>query len=466
MIQIFLLKLLIVGTIFYSHGTLRYICEANTLVYYMDEIIIIIGLIVLNGIFAMSEVALISARKSRLSSDAKKGSKSAKVALKLANDPDRFLSTVQIGITLIGILTGIYSGNRIAADLTETMISWGVSVTYASALAQGIIVVVVTYLTIIFGELVPKRIGLSVAEKAAKVVARPMRVLASIALPFVWLLSKSTEIIFNLLGIKETDNKVTEEEIKSIIEEGTEEGEVQPVEKDIMQRVFLLGDLKVSSIMTHKSDIVWLDMDMTADEVRAVVNENLFEFYPIADGDLDHVKGIVNLKDLVVHLSNPDFKLASLIHEATYFHESMNVYKVLEQMKMQKISRALVCDEFGICTGIITLRDILEGLVGNVDDPEEEPDIIKRVNKEGWLVDGQCSLYDFLCYFNRSDLFEASEYHTLGGLLLKELQHIPTSGETLQWNGFTFEVVDMDGARIDKVLVTTPIAEDNGDEEA
>lgn len=414
----------------------------------------------------MSEVALISARKSRLSSDAKNGSKSAKVALKLANDPDRFLSTVQIGITLIGILTGIYSGNRIAADLTETMISWGVSVTYASALAQGIIVVVVTYLTIIFGELVPKRIGLSVAEKAAKVVARPMRVLASIALPFVWLLSKSTEIIFNLLGIKETDNKVTEEEIKSIIEEGTEEGEVQPVEKDIMQRVFLLGDLKVSSIMTHKSDIVWLDMDMTADEVRAVVNENLFEFYPIADGDLDHVKGIVNLKDLVVHLSNPDFKLASLIHEATYFHESMNVYKVLEQMKMQKISRALVCDEFGICTGIITLRDILEGLVGNVDDPEEEPDIIKRVNKEGWLVDGQCSLYDFLCYFNRSDLFEASEYHTLGGLLLKELQHIPTSGETLQWNGFTFEVVDMDGARIDKVLVTTPIAEDNGDEEA
>lgn len=414
----------------------------------------------------MSEVALISARKSRLSSDAKKGSKSAKVALKLANDPDRFLSTVQIGITLIGILTGIYSGNRIAADLTETMISWGVSVTYASALAQGIIVVVVTYLTIIFGELVPKRIGLGVAEKAAKVVARPMRVLASIALPFVWLLSKSTEIIFNLLGIKETDNKVTEEEIKSIIEEGTEEGEVQPVEKDIMQRVFLLGDLKVSSIMTHKSDIVWLDMDMTADEVRAVVNENLFEFYPIADGDLDHVKGIVNLKDLVVHLSNPDFKLASLIHEATYFHESMNVYKVLEQMKMRKISRALVCDEFGICTGIITLRDILEGLVGNVDDPEEEPDIIKRVNKEGWLVDGQCSLYDFLCYFNRSDLFEASEYHTLGGLLLKELQHIPTSGETLQWNGFTFEVVDMDGARIDKVLVTTPIAEDNGDEEA
>jgi putative hemolysin len=425
----------------------------------MDEVIIIIGLIVLNGIFAMSEVALISARKSRLSTDAKKGSKVASVALKLANDPDRFLSTVQIGITLIGILTGIYSGNQIAADLTNVMISWGISSSYASVLAQAAIVVIVTYLTIIFGELVPKRIGLSVAEKAAKVVAQPMRVLATIALPFVWLLSKSTEIIFNLLGIKENDTKVTEEEIKSIIQEGTEDGEVQPVEQDIMRRVFLLGDLKVSSIMTHKNDIVWLDVDMKADEVKKVLSENLFEFYPIADGDLDHVKGIVNLKDLVLNIAEPDFNLISLTHEATYFHESMNVYKVLEQMKNQKISRGLVCDEFGVCVGIITLRDILEGLVGNMDDPEEEPDIIKRVNNEGWLVDGQCSLYDFLCYFNRSDLFDDSEYLTVGGLILQYLQHIPVSGETLQWNDFTFEVVDMDGARIDKVLVTVTVSE-------
>ena len=218
----------------------------------MNEIIIIGGLIVLNGIFAMSEVALISARKSRLTADEKKGNKSAGVALKLANDPDRFLSTVQIGITLIGILTGIYSGNKIAADLTQIMIGWGVSATYASAVAQGIIVVIVTYLTIIFGELVPKRIGMSLAEKVAKLVARPMRTLSVVALPFVWLLSKSTELIFNLLGIDEKENKVTEEEIKSIIQEGAEDGEVQPVEQDIVQRVFLLGDLKVSSIMTHK----------------------------------------------------------------------------------------------------------------------------------------------------------------------------------------------------------------------
>ncbi|MCZ8372080.1 hemolysin family protein [Phocaeicola acetigenes] len=433
----------------------------------MDEIFIIIGLIILNGIFAMSEVALISARKSRLSTDAKKGNKAANIALKLANEPDRFLSTVQIGITLIGILTGIYSGNKIAVSLTDTMLAWGVSATYASALAQGVIVVVVTYLTIIFGELVPKRIGLSVAEKAAKLVSRPMNVLSIVASPFVWLLSKSTSAMFNLLGIKDTDSKVTEEEIKSIIQEGTEDGEVQPVEQDIVQRVFLLGDLKIESIMTHKNDIVWLDTEMTPAEVKEVVQSELYEFYPIAEGDLDHVKGVVLLKDLVLHLYKPDFDLASLISEPVYFHEGMNVYKALEQMKIQRVSRALVCDEFGACTGIITLKDILEGLVGTMDNAEEEPDIIKRVNKEGWLVEGQCPFYDFLYYFNRLDLFENSEYNTVGGLILQQLQHIPTSGETIEWNGFTLEVVDMDGARIDKVLVTTtPVREDEGDEEA
>ena len=291
----------------------------------MDEIIIIIGLILLNGIFAMSEVALISARKSRLSTDAKQGSKAARMALKLANEPDRFLSTVQIGITLIGILTGIYSGNKIAVSLTDLMHSWGMSSAYAPAAAQGVIVVIVTYLTIIFGELVPKRIGMSMAEKTAKIVARPMGVLAKIALPFVWLLAKSTEVIFNLLGIKETENKVTEEEIKSIIQEGTEGGEVQPVEQDIMQRVFMLGDLKVSSIMTHKSDIVWFDVDLSAEEVKVKLSDQLYEFYPVAEGDLDHVKGVVYLKDLMLHLYEPDFNLASLVHEATYFAEGMNV---------------------------------------------------------------------------------------------------------------------------------------------
>ena len=420
----------------------------------MDELIIIVGLILLNGIFAMSEVALISARKSRLNSDAKKGSKSALLALKLANEPDRFLSTVQIGITLIGILTGIYSGNKIAANFTDTLLEWGVSASYASMLAQGIIVVVVTYLSIIFGELVPKRIGMSMAERAAKVMARPMNVLSVIALPFVWLLAKSTVLLFNLLGIKEDDNKVTEEEIKSMIQEGAEGGQVQPVEQDIMQRVFLLGDLKVGSIMTHKNEIVFLEENMGAKDIKQLISSNLFEFYPIVEDGLDHVHGVVNLKDLVLHWDEPNFHLSSLTQEAVYFHENMSVYKVLEQMKIKKISRALVCDEFGVCVGIVTLKDILEGLVGAVDEADEEPDIIARSNKDGWLVDGQCQMHDFLAYFDKQELFEQSDFHTLGGLILQYLQHVPLSGETLEWNGFVFEVVDMDGARIDKVLVT------------
>ena len=409
----------------------------------MNEILIIIGLILLNGVFSMSEVAMISARKSRLSTDARKGSKAAQKALDLSGNPDKFLSTVQIGITLIGILTGIYSGNQIAVDLTDLLKSFGMSQAYAFVVAQGIIVVLVTYLTIVFGELVPKRIGLSVAESVAKLMARPMNVLAIIASPFVWLLSKSTELIFNMLGIKEDEGKVTEEEIKSIIKEGAEEGAVEPVEQNIMQRVFMLGDLKIGSIMTHKND------------VKAVLNEDLYESYPVAEGDLDHVKGMIWLKDLVMRLDDKDFSVEKLTREPIYFHEGMSIYKVLEQMKLKKISRALICDEFGDFVGMVTLKDIFEGLVGNMDNEEDEPEIIKRANNGGWLVDGQCSLYDMLCYFDCGDLYESSGgYHTLAGLILDRLQRIPRSGDTLEWNGFTFEIMDMDGARIDKVLVT------------
>lgn len=420
----------------------------------MSELFIIIGLILLNGVFAMSEIALISARKSSLNTDAKKGNRAAKVALKLANEPDRFLSTVQIGITLIGILTGIYSGNTIAVVFGEWLASLGIGSNYAFAIGQTLIVVIVTYLTLIFGELVPKRIGMSVAEKAAKVVARPMYYLSVIASPFVWLLSKSTSVMFGVLGIKSGENKVTEEEIKSIIQEGTEGGEVQPVEQDIVERVFLLGDLSVDSIMTHKSEIVWLDASMSAREVRQVLKKDLYEVYPIAEGDLDHVKGIITLKDLVLTLDRPDFNLNNLIRPATYFYENTNVYKVLEQMKAHNVSRGLICDEFGACIGIITLKDILEGLIGMVnDEPGNEPSIVPRKDGDGWLVDGRCTLYDFLTYFELEELYENADYTTLAGLIINQLGFIPASGERLTWKMFSFEVVDMDGARIDKVLV-------------
>lgn len=259
--------------------------------------------------------------------------------------------------------------------------------------------------------------------------------------------------MFNLLGLKDSESKVTEEEIKSIVQEGKEDGEVQEVEQDIVERVFLLGNLKVDDIMTQRNEIMWLDVNMSKNEVMKALEERLFDMYPVTDGKKDEVKGVILLKDLVLHLDTPDFNLASIIRQACYFPENMSVYKALEKMKEEGISRALICDEFGICQGIITLRDILEALLGSMNDPHKEPDIIKRINEEGWLIDGQCPFYDFLTYFKREELFENCNYNTVGGLILELLEHIPQSGEQVCWNDFTFEVVDMDGVRIDKVLV-------------
>lgn len=422
----------------------------------MDEIIIILLLILVNGIFAMSEIAVIQARKTTLSNDEKKGSKGAKTALRLANDPDRFLSTVQIGITLIGILTGIYSGASLSGRFSDVFESFGMPERWAYPLAQGIIVIVVTYLTIIFGELVPKRIGMSVAERVSEIISRPMYVLSVIAGPFVWVLSKSTEAVVDLLGVKNAESKVTEEDIKSIVQEGKEDGEVQEVEQDIVERVFMLGDLTVDSIMTHRSDVVTLDVSMTNDELKEVLNGNLYEAYPLIDRGIDNILGVVLLKDLLFRLDDKTLKLKSIMHPAVYFYENMSVYKALEQMKEKRLTQAFICDEFGSFQGIITLRDILEGLVGTINEVNNDPEIVKREDSESWLVDGQCSFYDFLSYFDKEDLYdsEQQDYNTLAGLIIEQMKHIPQAGERTDWNCFNFEIVDMDGARIDKVLVT------------
>lgn len=421
----------------------------------MSEIFIILFLILLNGIFSMSEIALISVRKSSLQNDADKGSQTAKTALKLAGDPDKFLSAVQMGITLIGILTGIFSGNKIASEFSALFIKAGMTPLAASALSQTIIVILVTYFTILFGELVPKRIAMSSSERVAKLVARPMQAVSILTSPFVWLLSKSTAGVLKLLGVTTQESKITEEEIKSIIQEGTEEGEVSPVEQDIVDRVFALGDLKVSTIMTNRTDIISLDMEMSEEEIRHTIEENIFEEYPVTeDGDLDHVIGVLTLKDFVLNVGKEGFSLGKMIREPIYFHENMSVYSVLEGMKVKKISRALVCDEFGSCSGIITLKDIMEALVGSVnDDHQREPDIVVRADNESWLVDGQCSMYDFIMYFDLDESAQDYEYTTVAGLVLDELDHVPVSGEKVTWGEFEFEVVDMDGARIDKVIV-------------
>ena len=417
------------------------------------EIIIIIGLILLNGFFSMSEIAVISSRKSKLTRDARLGNKAAKVALKLSENPNRFLSTVQVGITLIGILTGIYSGDVLAADFSTIIQNAGLPARYAYPVAQISIVIIVTYLTIIFGELVPKRIAMTSAEKIARIIAQPMHWLSVIVSPFVWALSKSTSLIFNFLRMEGSEGRITEEEIKMLVKEGAEEGEVQAVEQDIVERVFTLGDRDIKSIMTHSSDVVWLNPDMTNKEIMETIRKKPFDRYPVAGKKLDNVEGIVHLKDMFGRLEEPGFHIRQALRPVHYFYENKEVYSALEEMKSSQIQYALVYDEFGTVKGIVTLKDILEGLVGSVLEPHEAPDIVERQDGS-FLVDGQCPFYDFLDRFELVDLYGKYEYNTLSGLILDLLEHIPQTGERLEWKVFTFEIVDMDGARIDKVLVS------------
>ena len=412
----------------------------------------------------MSEIAVTYSRKTILAGKEKQGSRGAGVALKLANEPSRFLSTVQIGITLIGILTGIYSGATISGKLAVLLGKLGMDMAWAYPVSQTVIVIFVTYLSIVFGELVPKSIAMSLADKVASVVSRPMMVLSKIASPFVWILSSSTEFVVGLLGIKDAESKVTEEDIKSVVQEGKEDGEVQEVEQDIVGRVFMLGDQKVSSIMTHRSDVDVLDVSMTVDEITQAINENLHEAYPVTDRGMDNILGVVLMKDLISHYTDKTINLRKIMRPAVYFYENISVYNALEQMKEKRLKQAFISDEFGSFQGVVTLRDILEGLVGNIDEVSDEPEIIKREDSDSWLIDGKCSFYDFLAHFDREDLFDNTlNYNTLAGLLMEQMKRIPQSGERTRWQCFNFEIVDMDGARIDKVLVTVSNDEDKDD---
>lgn len=422
----------------------------------MNEILIILGLILLNGILSMTEMAMVSARKSSLSTEARNGNERARRALSIAENPNRMLSTIQIGITLIGILTGIYSGSQLAGSLATLLDALGMAHNYSMTLAQGVIVIIVTFLTLLFGELLPKRIGMATAESIAKAMAAPMNYLSTMAAPFVWLLSKSTAVIFSLIGLRDEGSKVTEEEIKSIIQEGKDNGEVQPMEEDLVNRIFMMGDLTVGSIMTSKHDLVCLDLGQSAEEIKTVIRENLYEVYPVSDGSMDNIRGLALLKDLFVALDDKDFALEKLIRPATYFHENTSIYKMLEQMKSENISRGLVCDEYGSCLGIVTLKDMMEGIVGNIEDGNaEDPQIVKCHDREAWFVDGQCSMYDFLTFFDSEDLMESdADYTTVAGLCLTEMERVPSTGEHFTWKGFKFQIVDKDNARIDKLMVS------------
>jgi putative hemolysin len=419
------------------------------------EIAIIFFLIILNGVFSMSEIALISARKSRLETAAKKGNPSAQAALDLANSPNKFLSTVQIGITLIGILTGIYSGDKVTDDVRIFVDGFATLKPYSANISVGIVVVILTFFSLVLGELLPKRIGLNFPETIAKLVALPMKYISIITAPFIWLLTSSTDFLLKIFRIRPTaDGKVTEEEIKAIIKEGTEGGEVQEIEHDIMERVFHIGDRKVNSLMTHRKSVTYLSTSFDKDSIRKTMLEELHSVYPVCEGNsLDDVIGVVLLKDIFANYERDNFSLKEINIEPVYLIEHTSAYKALEIFKKTKVHYALVTDEYGVFQGIITLNDILEALVGDASDFYEDEFQLVANDDGTWLVDGHYPLHDFLTYFDLDELTTDYEVTTVSGLIMTELSYIPKEGEKLIWHLFELEVLVMDGVKIDKVLV-------------
>lgn len=407
----------------------------------------------LNGLFSMAEIALVSARKSRLESQANRGDKKAAEALKLAHKPETFLSTVQMGITVIGIMTGIYSGEKITDDFAAFLHKWPVLAPYSKGIATTMVVIIVTYFTIIFGELVPKRLGLSKPEGIAKFVAGPMRVLSQITHPFIWLLSKSSNLIVRIFSLKPNDNQVTEEEIKAIISEGTEQGTIEETEQEIIERVFHLSDRNITSLMTHRSDIIWFNLNDSEETIKEKITSEPHSIYPICDNNIDNIKGVVSIKDLYVSPDNALFR--DLMRPALFVPENNTAFQVMEKFKESQLHSCFIVDEYGSILGMITLNDILEAIIGEMPQPNiPDYEIVEREDGS-FLVDAQIPFYDFLTRFEKTEYMNEGEqeFDTLGGFILHELERIPHTGDRVDWHGFAIEIVDMDGHRIDKILV-------------
>ena len=419
------------------------------------EILILILLIFVNALIVLSEIALISARRSRIESLANKGDEKAKKALYLIDHPERFLSTAQIGMTLIAILTGVYSGEKFGDELKPYIEQFEPLKAYAGTIATTIVVIIVTFLSVIFGELIPKKLAMLKAEKIARSTAGAMHFVSHILKPLVWLLSGVSNLIFKIFNIKKpSDSGITEEEIKAMITEGSEHGSIEEDEKEIIERVFHLGDRNITSLMTHRTEIVWLDINDTVDIAKSKLDEIIFSTYPLCDGAIDEIKGLVYVKDLVK--AAPTTKLQTLLKPALYVPENNSAYQLLEKIKTSKIHASFIVDEYGTVEGMITLNDIMEAIVGDVPQTgQDEYEIIKR-DDGSFLVDALIQFYDFLSYFERADWMNEGEHEfdTLAGFVLHELEHIPVTGEKFSWKDFKFEIIDMDGQRIDKILVT------------
>jgi len=420
------------------------------------ELLIILGLVLLNGIFAMSEMSLVSSRKFKLETARKKGNKGAKTALEMAANPTRFLSTVQIGITLIGVLLGIYSGENLTGGVEAFFNRFEPLRPFAHNLAVGGVVIFITYLSIVLGELFPKKLGLTFPEPIAMLFSRPMNILSKITAPFVWLLTTTNNLLLRLFGIKANlDSAVSEEEIKSIVRESAAGGEIQDIEHNIVERVFELGDRKVNTLMTHRKDLAFFDENDGLPEIRQIILYDKHSAYPVCrDGNLDNMTGIVFLEDLFEPMFLPDFSLKNHLLKPVFVTETMLAYKLLETFKREKIHYAVVVNEFGATIGIVTMDDVLDALVGDVSEHDPSEYQITERSDGTWFVDGQYSVSEFLKYFDlHQDERMNGNYLTVAGLFNHLFHGLPNVGDKVNLSNLELEVVDKDGHRLDKILV-------------
>ena len=435
---------------------------------YMWELIVICLLIVLNGAFAMSEMAVVSSRRTRLKRMASHGSRGAAVALRLLDDPSRFLSTVQIGITLIGIGAGAYGGATLGEELGVWLNAFALFHPHGEAIGMGIVIVAITYFSLIFGELVPKRVALHSPERIAVIVAPPMLLISKVAAPLAWFLKIAVDTVLRLLK-RDTarDSTVTEDEIKSLITEGTQVGVFIQQEREMIEGVLRLADRAVRVIMTPRSEVVWLDIDDDARQIGAKIRAAGFSHFPVCRGAIDELVGMIHAKDLLdAALRGEPLSLAKNLVEPMVVPEGTTSLRLLEQFKKTGVHIAVVVDEFGMLEGVVTLTDIMEAIVGELPEQGETaaPDTVRR-DDGSWLVDGMMPIDEFEDRIGLHGLRAPGKYETVGGFVLHVLGHFPVVGEHFMHDGTRFEVVDMDGRRIDKVLVQPAAPADRGEME-
>ena len=427
------------------------------------EILVVAFLIVLNGFFAMSELALVSARRVRLKQMAKQGRRGAATALRLLDDPVGFLSTVQIGITLVGIFAGAYSGATLAAPLADLLETFAPIADYADTIAFAGVVVGVTYLSLVIGELVPKRIALNHAEAIAAAVAPTMSLLAWLGAPFVWFLRGSTQAVMAILGLgSPREQAVSEEEVRALIAEGAAAGVFHPAEREMIEGVLRIGDRSVRSIMVPRPSVVWLDAEAPPEDIYATIAESGHSRYPVGRGSISDVIGVVHTKDLLEQQRElGTIKLAEAVRDPLYVVDVMPILRLMERFRSTAVHLAIVVDEHGEVEGIATPTDILTAIAGALPESEEEAEPMATRREDGsWLLDGLMSIDDAETTLGIEGLGLRGSFNTIAGFVLHELGHLPVQGEHFEFGGWRFEVVDLDGRRIDKLLVIPQKAEE------